>query len=121
MEKQEIIKVIEKSVNELDALRVKLLNEDLPYTKKKKTSKKEIVKDELEQETLTIIKNALVLNNLPNDNDFIEDIYKVCYRNNIYKDTLEEVLKAVRKADDKSPKNDIKKYIFTCLYNVNKK
>lgn len=122
MEKQEVIKVLQKNVNELDRLLTKLLNEDL---EKKRKSKKEVrqesLLDEAEQETLKGIKELLVINNLPSNDEFLKDVYKICYRNNIYKEQLEEVLRAVKRANDKSPKDDIKKYVFTCLYNVNKR
>ena len=119
MEKQEIIRTLQRNVNELDKLLTKLLNEDLEEKRKsKKEVKQESILDEAEQETIKSIKELLVINDLPSNKEFIKDIYKICYRNNIYKEKLEEVLKAVKRANDKSPKDDIKKYIFTCLYNI---
>lgn len=123
MEKQEIIKTLQKNVNDLDKLLTKLLNEDLEEKRKVKAiaeTKQESILDVAEEETLKSIKELLVINDLPSNDEFLKDVYKICYKNNIYKQKLEEVLTAVKKANDKSPKDDIKKYVFTCLYNVNK-
>lgn len=117
MNKQEIINTIDKSIKDLDNLKNMLLKEDITE-KKKKPKRKEHVLNEGETEVKEDIKKSLILYSLPNNDEFIEDIYKICFRNSIFRDDLKKILEAVKRANDKSPKDDIKKYLFTCLYNA---
>ena len=121
MNKQEIINTLENNIKDLTIV-LDELKKDTKYSKKKRDKhKSNEILDKAEEETIKSIKNILMINQLPYDDLFIQDVYKVCYKNNIYLDLLESVLQNVRRADNKSPKDDIKKYIFTCLYNAHKK
>lgn len=125
-ERERIIEVLNKVLNPLDKLRSDLINEGRAQSKaeKKKDTKKlaeEISKPladmgELNRE-LTV-KQSLERYGQPTDDDHIASVLKIVDNNGITLEELESCLERVKYANDKDPKNDLKKYTYSCLYKL---
>lgn len=144
MEKDELIERINKATNILDKLRADLINEDREKKKScKKTYKtKDLAKEcdiefktDLEEQPqqkdfkdLNTLNKEIEIKHLlgryscfaecEKDTEFIEDLLKILDLNNINLKELDSALERIKYANDKQPKNDIKKYTFSCLYNI---
>ena len=123
METSEILEKINTCANILDKLRADLINQErnTKRTQKKTKAKGEEAAQILEDmnslnQTLTV-RASLEKFSLPTDQDFTEDVSKFVVEKGMTLQKLESVLERVKYANDKSPKNDIKKYVFSCLHN----
>lgn len=121
MTNEKLLEELNKIANITDRLISKVINEDKALKKSNKKAKAEVKADVvIEEETIKRIEQNLIYNGFPTDKDFIEDVSKVVTANNISLDDLEKCLSRVKKANEKEPKNDIKKYIFSCLYKIDR-
>ena len=150
MEKAKIIEQLNKAENIIDKLRADLLNEDNDSKKKKKKSNsittkelaslvdldgtlKEPIADEVQKkdfkelnsinqqlEVKRLLERYSCFNELEDKSLFIDDLIKIISNNNISVEQLDATLERVKYANDKQPKADIKKYTYSCLYNINR-
>ena len=123
METSEILEKINTCANILDKLRADLINQErnTKQTQKKTKAKGKEAAKILEDmnslnQTLTV-KASLEKFSLPTDQEFTEDVSKFVVEKGMSLQKLEGILERVKYANDKSPKNDIKKYVFSCLHN----
>lgn len=116
MTNEKLLEELNKIYNITDRLIAKVINEDKALKKNNKKNKADVIANE----TKAVVEENLIKNNLPTDKEFIEDVSKVITNNNISANEIAECLKRVKTANDKEPKNDIKKYIFSCLYKINR-
>lgn len=116
MNANETIRILEQCENMLERLRVQLLNESLlegkAVTKKTRTRKTATKEKEIE--------TVLTEFNFPTDPAFINELCKTCSIKGLDTNALIDILKHVQKAHKKSPKDDIKKYIFACVNRADK-
>ena len=124
METDRVIEKLNTALNILDSLRLEIMKED---TKQKKTKKADPVKEvtkplnemgELNQQIT--IKQILEKYDQPADDGHIESIQKIINSNGISLEKLDSCIERVKYANDKEPKNDIKKYTYSCLYKEGK-
>ena len=121
MTNEKLLDELNKIANITDRLIASVINEDKALKKSKKTSKADVKKDVvITDETIANVHDNLIKYSFPIDKDFIEDVSKVVTTNNISVDDLAKCLERVKTANEKEPKNDIKKYIFSCLYKINR-
>ena len=127
LEREQIIETLNKALNTLDKLRSDLINEgrkEEKATKKKRTTGKiteEVTKPLEEMGDLNrelTIKQCLERYGQPTDDDHIASVKKIVDGNGITLEQLDSCLERVKYANDKDPKNDIKKYTYSCLYKV---
>ena len=123
MEQNDIIEQINTACNILDNLRARLINESRS-TKKKKTKKitEEITKPLTDMGELNqglTIKQCLERYGQPTDDEHIQSINNIINKNGISLEQLDSCLERVKYANDKAPKNDIKKYTYSCLHKIN--
>lgn len=112
-EKADLINWINKTQNTLEAMR-RYINNDGQLAGKKTRATKATAKTTataLEKK----IKKALEALNLPSDSDFISDIAKVT-NGKMTVDRLKGVLENIQRANDKSPKENLKAYTFKCIH-----
>ena len=130
-EREYIIEVLNKALNPLDKLRADLINEGKAEKKAgKKKSKKtvtaiteEITKPLAEMGELNrelTIKQSLERYGQPTDSDHVTSVLKIVDDYGITLMQLECCLERVKYANDKDPKNDLKKYTYSCLYKIKK-
>lgn len=122
MTNEKLLEELNKIANVTDRLISNIINEDKTLKKSKKKVKADPKADvnAITEETQNIVENYLIKCCFPSDKEFIADVSKVITFNNISVDDLEKCLDRVKTANDKEPKNDIKKYIFSCLYKINR-
>lgn len=144
MENEKIIEKLNTAANILDSLRNSLLKEE-KKSNKSKTSKtlKDLAADIKDLDVGTTeepttkkpkdisdlnkqlqIKHLLqkysCFNEVANEREFLEDIAKIIVNNDISFESLDSALERIKYANDKQHKEDIKKYTYSCLYNINK-
>jgi len=125
MEHEQMIDKINTALNILEGVRLALLKEQKPEKKKKpaadpvKDSKKDLA-DMGELNRQLTIKQILEKYGQPADDDHVESIYKIVNKNGITIKELDSCIERVKTANDKEPKNDIKKYTYSCLYKEGK-
>ena len=130
MNTERVIEKVNQACNILDSLRAELINDSkAPKSKKNKTAEKVtdalngITKDLAEMGELNrelTIKQLLEKYGQPADDEHIESINKIVTDNGITLKQLDSCLERVKYANDKEPKNDIKKYTYSCLYKESK-
>ena len=129
MDKDRLLEKINTACNILDSVRAELINEDRKTKKGNKKAKgiaktlAEEIKKPLEEMSelnkgLTV-KQCLEKYGQPTDDDHIESIKRIVSNNDITPEQLDSCLERVKYANDKDPKNDIRKYTYSCLYKVN--
>lgn len=128
MEENSILEKLNTALNILESARLEVIKAE---TKEKKTSKKKTKKlseeiskplnemGELNRE-LTV-KQCLERYGQPTDDEHVESVNRIITGNGITLEQLDSCLERVKYANDKDPKNDIKKYTYSCLYKVNSK
>lgn len=127
MNTERVIEKLNTACNILDSLRAEIINETKAPKTKKKKSDAEKVTDALNGITKELsemgelnreltIKQTLEKYGQPTDDDHIESIVKIVSDNGITLKQLDSCLERVKTANDKDPKNDIKKYTYSCLY-----
>lgn len=122
-ERERIIEILNKVLNPLDKLRSDLINEGRAQGKtgKKKKTKKlaEDVSKPLEEMSELTVKQCLEKYGQPTDDDHVESVKRIVSNNDITAEQLDSCLERVKYANDKDPKNDIRKYTYSCLYKMN--
>ena len=128
MEENSILEKLNTALNILESARLEVIKAE---TKEKKTSKKKTKKlseeiskplnemGELNRE-LTV-KQCLERYGQPTDDEHVESVNRIITGNGITLEQLDSCLERVKYANDKDPKNDIRKYTYSCLYKVNSK
>ena len=127
MKKNEIIEKINIACNILDSLRADLINESAPTGKKKKKQKKvseEITKPlaemgELNRE-LTVKQIVERYQEQPQDDDHIQSVCNIVSKKGITTEQLEGCLDRIREHATKHEVQDIRKFTYKCLHNMNK-
>lgn len=121
MTNEKLLEELNKIANITDKLIASVIAEDKTLKKNKKKVKTDPKADVITtEETIALVHNNLIKCCFPTDKEFIEDVSKVVTTNNISVEDLEKCLERVKIANDKEPKNDIKKYIFSCLYKIDR-
>ena len=127
MNTDRVIEKLNTACNILDSLRAEIINETKAPKAKKKKGDAEKVTDALNGITKELsemgelnreltIKQTLEKYGQPTDDDHIESIVRIVNDNGITLKQLDSCLERVKIANDKDPKNDIKKYTYSCLY-----
>jgi len=123
METDRVIEKLNTALNILDSLRAEIIKDSSQEQKRAKSKKtdpvKEITKEladmgELNQQIT--IKQILEKYSQPADDEHIESIQKIINSKGLTLKQLDGCIERVKYANDKDPKNDIKKYTYSCLY-----
>ena len=121
MTNEKLLEELNKIANITDRLITKVINESKGTGKSKsKSAAARTTEVNVSEETKAIVHDSLIKNSFPVDSEFMEDIGKIVAANSISADDLTKCLERVKAANDKEPKNDIKKYIYSCLYKINR-
>ena len=131
MNTERVIEKINTACNILDSLRAELINDSKAPKGKKEKQPAEKVADALKGITKELadmgelnkeltIKQILEKYGQPTEDDHIESINRIVTDNGITLKELDSCLERVKYANDKDPKNDIKKYTYSCLYKIKK-
>ena len=129
MDKERLLDRINTAANILDGIRAELINEDSQPKKSKakglaKKLTEEITKPLEEMSALNqelTVKQCLERYGQPTDDEHVESVNRIVSSNGITLEQLDSCLERVKYANDKDPKNDIRKYTYSCLYKVNSK
>lgn len=122
METEKVLEKLNTALNILDSLRAEIIKEDSKEKKaRKKTADpvKEVTKPLKDMGDLNqqlTIKQTLEKYSMPTDEEHIESIQNIVTSNGISLEKLDSCLERVKYANDKDPKNDIRKYTYSCLY-----
>lgn len=127
MEKEILLNRLNEIYNKVDRLIVDLINEDQPKKKRKKKQKKvseEIRKPladmgELNRE-LTVTQILERHPEQPKDDDHIQSVINCVNMHNITAEQLEDALDRVKEYQETKGINDIKRFTYRCLHNMNK-
>ena len=120
METERVLEKLNTALNILDGLRAEIIRADSKQKKEKKADPvKEVTKPLNEMGDLNqqiTIKQILEKYGQPTDDEHIESVQRIINSNNITLEKLDSCIERVKYANDKDPKNDIKKYTYSCLY-----